>query len=210
MNYSVNLATTAPINIDGALTGSEIYISHVSLSTDEHDTGVLTSGFTAKNSGAKLGDFFTYDGPDAYKMVLNAGGELEVKEKTASERLAGAFAGEGSYATETTVKSGSTDLFKVKDLNGVRTITLLNGIAATENDSAFIIPAGVNIVLDLNGKTLDRGLSGKTAAANGNVIVNYGKLTVKDGSGDKTGTITGGNATWGGASTSRVSPVPRP
>ena len=83
VNYPRNLATDSPITIDGALTGSEIYVTHASGYTDEHDTGVLTSGFTAKNEGAKLGDFFHYDGPSTYYMDLNEDGdnvgELEVK-----------------------------------------------------------------------------------------------------------------------------------
>ncbi len=76
--YPVNLATKSPIVIDGALTGSEICITHAISSTDKHDAGVLTSGFTTQNAGAKLGDFFTYDGPSTFAMVLSGSGELEV------------------------------------------------------------------------------------------------------------------------------------
>ncbi len=78
VNYPVNLATFFPINIYGALTGSEIYVTHVN-EDDEHDAGVLTSGFITSNEGAKLGDFFHYGGPDNFEMVLNEDGELEVK-----------------------------------------------------------------------------------------------------------------------------------
>ena len=82
VNYPVNLATYSAINIDGALTGSVIYVTHVN-DNDEHNAGVLTSGFATNNPNAKVDDFFTYDGPSAYCMDLNADGankgELEVK-----------------------------------------------------------------------------------------------------------------------------------
>ena len=76
INSPVNFATNKPVYIDGALTGSEIYITHEDKTAKEHDTGVLTSGFTAQNNGAKLGDFFHYEGPDSFDMALNDDGEL--------------------------------------------------------------------------------------------------------------------------------------
>ena len=76
--YPINLATNNAISIDGALTGSEICITHADKDKDFNNTGILTSGFTTANPGAKLGDFFTYDGPDTFKMILNSSNELEV------------------------------------------------------------------------------------------------------------------------------------
>ena len=81
-NRPVNLATNKVIIIDGDLTDSEIHLTHANNNTDVFDTGVLTSGFAAKNPSAKLGDFFIYDGPGNYQMVLNKDDELEVMEKS--------------------------------------------------------------------------------------------------------------------------------
>lgn len=65
------------------------------------------------------------------------------------------------------------------------------------NDAFMYVENGKAAVLDLNGKTLDGGLSGKAAVGEGSVIaVNGGTLTLKDsGTGGK---ITGGNSTDGG------------
>ncbi len=53
------------------------------------------------------------------------------------------------------------------------------------------VPAGANIILDLNGHTIDRNLTDEIE--NGSVIlVNGGTLTVEDNSAKKTGKITGG------------------
>ena len=73
--YPANLAACAPLCIDGALTGSEIRITHASAETNEHDCGVLTKGYTIQNKGAGLEDFFRYDGP--YCAKLNKG-EIEI------------------------------------------------------------------------------------------------------------------------------------
>lgn len=49
-----------------------------------------------------------------------------------------------------------------------------------------------NIVIDLNGRTLDRGLVQGSAKENGMVIKNEGNLTIRDSSASQTGKITGG------------------
>lgn len=76
--YPINLATDQAIIIDGALTGSDIYITHAIRSTDIQDAGVLTSGYSTKSGGTGLNDFFHYDGPDSFAMILNSSNELEV------------------------------------------------------------------------------------------------------------------------------------
>ncbi|MBR0384558.1 MAG: hypothetical protein IJH61_07715 [Eubacteriaceae bacterium] len=77
----------------------------------------------------------------------------------------------------------------------------------TENSARPItIPAGKTVFLDLNGQTLDRGLTNAEAVENGNVITVKGNLTLLDNSTDKTGTVTGGaktgSANGGGAGVS--------
>ena len=60
--------------------------------------------------------------------------------------------------------------------------------------SYLYVPSGKEVVLDLNGHTIDRGLS--SPLENGNVIRAEGNLTVKDSPG--TGIITGGNTSYFG------------
>ena len=92
------------------------------------------------------------------------------------------------------------------------TITLLkdiddtNAVFGTGNDTPITFKGSsesISFILDLNGKTIDRGLS--TAATDGSVIkIEGGALTIKDSSAtnpdgtDGTGTITGGNSSGGG------------
>ena len=81
------------------------------------------------------------------------------------------------------------------------TITLDQDYKAGDNDTALEVPEGKEVILDLNGHTIDRGLAEAEAEKDGNVItVNAnGKLTIKDSSKGKTGTITGGrNNNYGG------------
>ena len=95
-----------------------------------------------------------------------------------------------------------TDVFAVENDTpeiGIRTITLLTDITAGGEDTYLTVAAGKTIVLDLNGHTLDRGLSGKAAATDGNAIVVNGNLTIQDSSKLSNGMITGGNTSnWGG------------
>ncbi|MGN0823785.1 MAG: hypothetical protein ACI4MB_01810, partial [Candidatus Coproplasma sp.] len=61
---------------------------------------------------------------------------------------------------------------------------------------ALYVPAGCHIILDLNGYTIDRALTG--AQADGQVIwVRSGTLVIRDSSAEQTGTITGGYSNGG-------------
>ena len=59
------------------------------------------------------------------------------------------------------------------------------------------VPSAIYATIDLNGFTIDRGLT--AASATGYVIKVDGSLTITDSSGNNTGTITGGYAEQGGA-----------
>ena len=78
------------------------------------------------------------------------------------------------------------------------TFTLTVELTAQDTDGSLIIGEGKNIILDLNGCNLNRGLAEKEAAENGTVIrVKYGaSLMLKDDKGG--GMVTGGNTTSGG------------
>ena len=65
------------------------------------------------------------------------------------------------------------------------------------SNGRILVPEGANIILDLNGHTVDRGLNGKTAVENGGVISVAGTLEITDGS-SSNGVITGGNTTVNG------------
>lgn len=186
INHPVNLATEKEITIYGALTGSEIYITHANGDKDTHDTGVLTSGFANSKDDAKLGDFFTYDGPSTFAMILNSDNELEVvKTWTALQ-----------YALDGTTTTTVPGLFEIND----GTIKLLRNFTAEEGDERFVVPAGKDIVLDLNGFTVDRGLTDEeSAVVKGNVVTVNGKLTIEDNSDGHTGKITGGTSAYGAA-----------
>jgi len=73
------------------------------------------------------------------------------------------------------------------------TITLDRDYVGTASDACLTVPAGKSLTLDLNGYTLNRGLSSSTAQANGCVINNLNSLTITG-----TGTITGGKVSGSG------------
>ncbi len=59
------------------------------------------------------------------------------------------------------------------------------------------VPAGADIILDLNGHTIDRNLTDEIESGSV-ILVNGGTLTVEDSSAKKTGKITGGMNSLGG------------
>ena len=67
---------------------------------------------------------------------------------------------------------------------------------AVEGDEALDVPEDKSVSIDLNGHTINRGLT--AAQSNGNVITVNGSLTVTDTSADKAGKITGGNTDGNG------------
>jgi len=77
-------------------------------------------------------------------------------------------------------------------------ITLTGDVTADEGDTALVIPAGRYVTLNLNGHTIDRGLTNENAKDAGNVITVNGNLTLTDSSTDHTGKITGGNNSGSG------------
>ncbi len=70
------------------------------------------------------------------------------------------------------------------------TVKLDRDYYSVKTDSALNIPNNKNLILDLNGHKLDRGLTKPTAG--GAVIMNRGGLTIRDSAGG--GVITGGYA----------------
>ncbi len=107
--------------------------------------------------------------------------DVEYQITVTDDQLPAAKIGETTYGTIpeaiTAAQSGNT-------------IILLRD----ENISAPLeFPSGKALTLDLNGHTIDRGLTNASAKNDGNVIIVNGTLTLKDSGTD--GTIEGGNAT---------------
>ena len=71
-----------------------------------------------------------------------------------------------------------------------------NSITVTCFDSGrILVPAGINVLIDLNGHKIDRNLTSDedgTGVPNGQVMLVKGSLTVDDSSKEGTGVITGG------------------
>ena len=90
------------------------------------------------------------------------------------------------------------DAFSAAGIGDNYVVKLDRDITADSGDSTLTVTK--NVILDLNGYTLDRGLGSGSAVADGSVItVNSGTLTIRDSSANRTGKITGGNSTgYGG------------
>ncbi len=115
---------------------------------------------------------------DSTATVLAAGAEYKVADSIILTAL---------WRNNWSDLQGEIDLAENGDV-----IQLKGETVASPYDGALTIPAGKSVVLDLNGCTLSRGLTGP--AKNGQVIVNNGGLRIMDSAGG--GVITGG---WGAA-----------
>ena len=93
-----------------------------------------------------------------------------------------------SADTEFTEAATWTDLQIAFTAGG--NVRLADDVTADNGDRALEVPEDTYVILDLNGYTLDRGLTSPTSC--GNVITVNGNLTLTDSSTGKTGTITGG------------------
>ena len=79
------------------------------------------------------------------------------------------------------------------------TIILNADLTAGENDTAFSISKGINVVIDLNGHTIDRNMKALDGNAGTVFSVEPGAvLTIKDSSKTGRGIVTGGYAVDGG------------
>lgn len=79
-----------------------------------------------------------------------------------------------------------------------RKITLLKDISAEEGDSTLEVSADKEIILDLNGYTIDGKIDDSISVGSVIKIPSGATLTLRDDSTSKTGKITGGNTTEGG------------
>ncbi|MCR5202464.1 MAG: hypothetical protein K6D02_05170 [Lachnospiraceae bacterium] len=70
---------------------------------------------------------------------------------------------------------------------------LADNIKAGDEDKPITIVDGIQITIDLNGKSLDRGLSEEKEDGNVITVDDFGKLKIVDSSDEGEGVITGGN-----------------
>lgn len=201
-----NSAGATPyILLTSALTGNGTDPIHIAISTlaDDIDQLVLVK---AENGVAVDRSQFNYSGDDRYKLV-EKDNQLILQKTTAEYtpedgdpqfgtfedmwNLAAASGGtvklldnimavNGSFCTGDGTKDGTNDGFDYPINTGT---------------GGIVVPQGKTITLDLNGKTIDRGLTSERV--NGSVITVNGSLTIKDSSASDTnkvgtGTITGG------------------
>ncbi|MCR5602351.1 MAG: hypothetical protein K6G27_01455 [Lachnospiraceae bacterium] len=74
-------------------------------------------------------------------------------------------------------------------------ITLSENISASGEDTALTVPADKTVVLDLNGHTIDRGLT--DATEDGSVIINNGILAIMDSSAGESNPVGNGRNCFG-------------
>lgn len=129
------------------------------ISLNMETLGVFTSGLSGKGTSAK----FSSEAGNSVKLTDNGSNEAELI--TYWNYLNRQIQTNGTY----TLESG-----KVYE--------------AGSSDSYLHVPSGRTVVLNLNGRTLNRNV-GNTAIASGCVILNEGTLTINGNS----GTIKGGN-----------------
>lgn len=130
------------------------------------------------------GEYLTYTGDDQIAIRNYEGAWEDLNNILAGEDVEG-YEWENFFSFEWDYE---------KD---VYNVILKNDIVNLDNDNLGPIiisqnSPNQNIVIDLNGRTLDRGLVQGSAKENGMVIKNEGNLTIRDSSASQTGKITGG------------------
>lgn len=138
------------------------------------------SGATYANS-----NYFTSD-EDAYTVAADGSG-LQLIAPEAQWGLASGEAGDKAPTSWTDGTLSQAMTYANNLASGTAYIQLLKDVATT---TPLSFSSGKTTILDLNGKTIDRGLPKNTDA--GNVITTNGKLTLCDTSESALGKITGG------------------
>ena len=193
-NIRLNNATTV-IDIDSKLTGTQQFTVWRS------GRGIFTNGFGRYNTADPTAVFKSEDSP-SYEVVTSGAGET-------AEGMMWCYnnALNWSYACAESARNGGAQ----------QTVTLYSNWTAETNSSyttafgtdsyysygGLYVPSNVNVVLDLKGFTLHRGLSSSTARSYGYVARIDGKLTIIDSSAGKTGIVRGAynnynSTTYGG------------
>ena len=86
----------------------------------------------------------------------------------------------------------------INDAESGATIRLTDHLTADISDTSLVIPEGKNVILDLAGFTLDRGLKALDADQGSVIRIAAGSVLTIRCSGEERGMITGGYALYGG------------
>ena len=91
--------------------------------------------------------------------------------------------------------NASTEAALIKYVDGGGDVKITKDITLTK---ALVIPEGVSVRLNLNGKTLNRGLSESQEDGSVITVSADAQLTISDSTGNNAGTVTGGASLNGG------------
>ena len=164
------------------------FVTGAKISLVREGIGVLTNGY---------GKFNTLN-PETYFVSESENSLYEISHINSGERLEAAIVSFDNATNWTHAVQTSLD-----NQGAVQNFTLYSDWLPDENHSfgnavgylggALYVPVGANIVLDLNGFTIDRQFT--EAINNGYVFNIAGALTIIDSSTAQTGSITGGFST---------------
>jgi hypothetical protein len=153
------------ITIDGELTGEE---GRICIMMANYSQGAFTTGLKEGNG---------YTNPEGFKYFKSDNNNYEPYF-------------DDSNSNEISFQTNWVALRKRFAAGG--TIKLNKDYVALGTDTYLEVPADKEVILDLNGKTINRNLYPNTPTGNGCVIKNLGQLTIKDTGGAGQGTIRGG------------------
>ena len=159
---------------------------------------------TSETSTITLG-YTDYTRDDISITAHSFGGNVEIQEPFRNDSYVfdtgvvpdnDKLKGSTLVAWDTSLMTWAQLQLVINDANDGKTISLTTDFAAAKTDTCLKVPSGKNIVLDLNGHTLDRNLKDP---ANGGCVIkieNGAKLTIRDTDGN--GAIKGGRNTGNG------------
>ena len=150
--------------------------------------------------GGEIMEAVAAEAAEAEAIPAAAGEEAEAAAEVTGTTLAGVDSTDWEKLQNAIGEPSPAPISGVFDVSyeegtGIKILTLLKDITAGTEEPSLNVADNSKLILDLNGKTLDRGLKEEEASPSGNVIcVGAGaSLTVKNG------TITGSNPSSNGA-----------
>ncbi len=176
------------ITISGTFEDIEDRNEKLSVTVNDPETRVFTSGFEATNPNADPTDYFDCDEAEKNWIISEKNGEVGFEKY-----YWGVLCDDIKKIAESESKEGTIKL----DHDAVWYSFVKGG-----SNTGLEIPSDVTLTIDLNGHKIDRNLNdgvykydwtGEQGLA-GNVIINDGTLTLNDTSDSQKGMLTGGSA----------------
>lgn len=186
-----NVVSTSPIQMIDIVSP---ITSKVKTCFERPGVGEFTTNFASKMSGKDPADYFTSVDP-MYVFKSDVGeGSIYTNDNATN----------WEYAIKSSISGGKKQItFMLVDdwlaVGGVfgKTYNQAFVMDVGEGNGALFVPNTADIVFDLNGHVLDRGLI--SAVSEGYVFRVFGNLKIIDTSKEGTGVITGGNNNYNGA-----------